>query len=245
MKRAAAVVLTVFGLGGFNLCRGADVSVGVDVASAYVFRGITLNDSLVVQPSLTITPESALTQLGGEDVTILGGVWGNFDVDDYEGALEKGEFSELDLFLSAAVPLSRYVVAETTYTEFVYPGGAHSDRELLVACTGRTFLSPKLTVAYGVDGAIEDDLYYELGIGHVIEFPNSLAVVTLGADVGYMDLEGGGAAFSHYDLKTAILYGPLSVGVTYIGQIDEDVLPDGAFGYDSKWVGSVSLAHQF
>ena len=66
----------------------ADASLSVDVASAYVFRGATFNDGVVVQPGLE------LGGLGGLSV----GVWGNLDVDDYSGRLAGGEFSELDIY---------------------------------------------------------------------------------------------------------------------------------------------------
>ena len=61
----------------------AEANISVDVPSGYVWRGMTFNEGAVIQPSV-----DACTAFGfGVNV------WGNFDLDDYDGAYEKCEFS--------------------------------------------------------------------------------------------------------------------------------------------------------
>ncbi|HMA84159.1 MAG TPA: hypothetical protein VKN73_00520, partial [Desulfosalsimonadaceae bacterium] len=50
-----------------------------DVVSAYVWRGITFNDGLVVQPYVDVA--------AGNGFAI--NVWGNYDIDDYDNTLLK------------------------------------------------------------------------------------------------------------------------------------------------------------
>jgi len=67
-----------------------DVSAGavsLDIASAYVFRGATLNDGWVAQPALSVSPLPGLSL----------GLWANLDLEDYGGRLKDGQFSEVDL----------------------------------------------------------------------------------------------------------------------------------------------------
>ena len=66
-----------------------DVSATVDLNSAYVWRGITLNDGLVMQPSLDVNKS-------GFGIN----VWGNMDIDDYNDTLESWEFSQVNFMLS-------------------------------------------------------------------------------------------------------------------------------------------------
>jgi len=65
----------------------ADVNVNVDGASAYVFRGATLNNGLVLQPSV---------ELINENVSV--GTWVNFDQGDYDGNIDGNQVSELDIY---------------------------------------------------------------------------------------------------------------------------------------------------
>jgi len=50
---------------GCGVAQATDVSIGTDIASAYVFRGITVNDGLVIQPYAIVSgfpiPENRLS----------------------------------------------------------------------------------------------------------------------------------------------------------------------------------------
>jgi len=164
----------------------AEASVSLDVASAYVFRGATFNDGLVLQPGV---------EVAGLPITF--GVWGNFDVDDYGGAVKKSEFSEIDLYGSYSLPIEAADVS-IGYTEYLYPGaGSVADREISLSAGLDVLLAPSLSVFYGVDGGIEKSLYVEAAVGHEFALTDEVAI-ELGATVSYMDPDGGKSGFSHY-----------------------------------------------
>lgn len=210
-------------------------SVGVDFSSAYVFRGITLNDGLVAQPSL----EAGIFP----GVTV--GVWGNYDIDDYNGALDDGQFSEIDLYASYDIPVPCDVTSLSIgYTEYTYPQGAEADREVSLSAGFDVPLAPSVAVYYGVDGAVDKNIYVEGGVGHDLDLAEGVGL-SLGATVGYLDPDEGDSGFSHYTVGASLSYSFVSVGVTYIGQIDDDVLPDGEFAYDTEVVGTLSFSKEF
>lgn len=213
----------------------AEITLSVDVASAYVFRGVTSNDGVVLQPGM----EAAI---GAFTV----GVWGNMDLDDYDGAREKNQFSEIDIYASYALPLPVALLdASLDYCEYTYPGAAgDADRELALGLGLDLPLSPSLMIAYGVDGGIEKDLYMELGAGYEFDM-DDLFSVELAAALGYLSPDEGDSGFSHYSVTLGIGKGPLSASVTYVGQIDDDVLPDGEGAYDVEVYGMLGAAFSF
>ncbi len=221
------------------------VELTVDVASAYVFRGDTLNDGPVVQPGLEI----------GLPYGITLGVWGNIDLDDYDGALEKNQFSEIDVYVSYALPLNIDALdVSVGYTEFAYPGAeGKADREVGLAFGYDLGLAELgLGLFYGVDGGIDKDFFAELTVGTAYELPEGV-VLDLGAGIGYLNPDEGESGFSGYSLSAGLSYGILSASVTYYGQVDSDVLVDRVVDedgevtgtYDVDVVGMLSLALEF
>jgi uncharacterized protein (TIGR02001 family) len=252
----AVLTIAALALGPIGLAHGAEATVGADLASAYVFRGVTLNDGLVVQPYIEVS---------GLPVDL--GVWANYDVDDYDGNANDGQFSEIDLYASYALPLPIEVASFSVgYTEYTYPGSGgdaevttapdgtataestfgESDREVSLGAEVNAPLSPAVTVYYGLDGGIDGDVYVEAGLGHELEVAEGLAL-ELGATLGYLspDAEDADDGFSHWTASASLGYKILSAGVTYIGQIDDDVLPDGEGAYDVEVVGTLGLSHEF
>ncbi len=215
---------------------GAEASLTVDVASAYVYRGLTLNDGAVVQPGLELVVPGGLTV----------GAWANLDVEDYGGILAKGEFSEVDLSLSYALPVELLDVL-IGYTELLYPmGGVPADREMTAALGGSAGpVDLGAGLYYGVGGGIRNDLYLELSVGSAIDV--GVTEINLMAVLGYLHPDEGESGFSHYELTAGLTYGRIGASVTYIGQIDDKVLPDvkDGGGYDVKVVGMLSAALRF
>jgi uncharacterized protein (TIGR02001 family) len=215
----------------------AEASLSLDMASAYVFRGVTFNDGLVAQPGLEVGG------LGGLTV----GVWGNLDIDDYDGALVENEFSELDIYGSYAIPVECMDLS-VGYTEYAYPsGGGDADREIgLSAGVSVADVDLGAGVFYGVDGGIKESLYIECSVGHAFELTDKLGL-ELGATVGYVSPDVGPDGFSHYTTTLGVSYGALSASVTYVGQIDDDVLVDVADGggYDTDVFGSIGVGLDF
>jgi len=217
----------------------ADVDVTVDVASAYVFRGDTLNDGPVVQPGIEVALPYGLTI----------GVWGNFDLDDYDGALEKNQFSEIDVYVDYALPLNiDRLDVSVGYTEFTYPGAeGDADREFgLGFGYDFDYFDVGLGLYYGVGGAIDKDFYAEFNVGTAYDLPEGV-VLDLGAGIGYLNPDEGESGFSGYTLSAGLSYGILGASVTYYGQVDDDVLVDVEDGgtYDVDVVGMLSLALEF
>ena len=104
----------------------ADATVGMDVASAYVFRGNTLNDGPVVQPALSVGNFKL-----NEEITLplTLGVWANMDIGSYNHTLDAGEFSEVDFTACYALPkVIDKLGWSVGYIEYMYPGGADDDR---------------------------------------------------------------------------------------------------------------------
>lgn len=212
--------------------RAAEATVGVDVSSAYVFRGVTLNEGFVAQPYLEVT---------GLPIDI--GVWGNFDIEDDDArGVDGGQFSETDYYASYALPVEEVDVS-VGYTEYTYNNGdLDADREVSLSLGLDTILAPSLGIYYGLDGLIEENVYLEAGVGHDIAVSEDIGL-SLGALIGYLDPEEGDSGFHQYALSASLSYQFVSLGVTYYGQADDDVLTDEA--YDVEVVGTLGLSHSF
>lgn len=237
-KMMAAGLLAGTMLVGPVAVDAAEVTVGADVASAYVFRGVTFNDGIVVQPYVDIAG------LPGVLEGLTFGIWGNVDADDYDDTLESGQFSEIDIYASYAIPVEGINLA-IEYCEYTYPTApVLADREIGLSLGLDAVISPFVGVYYGLDGGIEKSLYAEAGVGFETELAEGVGL-SLGALAGYLDPDGGESGFSQYELSASLSYGIFSAGVTYFGQIDDDVLVDGAYAYDVEVVGTLGLAYTF
>ena len=82
MKRFTSLVAlaTLVPLGAAGQAAAATATATLAANSAYVWRGLTFNDGLVLQPSMDV-------RQGG----FAFNVWGNLDLDDYNGAVDDGE----------------------------------------------------------------------------------------------------------------------------------------------------------
>ncbi len=215
--------------------RGAEVEITGDFASSYVFRGATLNDGAVFQPGVAVS---------GLPISL--GVWGNLDISDYDDTLESGEFSELDLVASYGIPVEM-IDLEVGYSEYTYPqGGGDADREAYVSVGKDVLLAPSAAVYFGIDGGIAEDIYVELELGHTFEI-RDVVQLDLCIAFGYLDPSEGESGFSHVDVSADVSYSIFSAGVTYVGQIDDEVLVDAEDGgsYDVEVVGTIGVAYSF
>ena len=216
--------------------RAADATLALDFYSAYVWRGITLNDGLVFAPSVDIA------NIG--DFTL--NVWGNMDLDDYNGALESGEFSENDITLSYAVPVKGFDLT-LGYIEYLFPNGGESTSEVFVSSGFDTGV-----ISIGVDGYYDfdqvDDYYAKLTLSRGFPITNRFSL-DLSADAGFAGDKmavGGESGFHDYNigLAGAIALAPratLTLTAAYAGSGDEDVLPD----QEVDFYGGVGLSYSF
>ena len=225
---------------------GADVTTAVDVNSAYVWRGITFNDGMVVQPSVNVAAGNGFNL----------NVWGNLDVDDYNDSLDSGEFSEVDLTMSYTHQAGP-VALTAGYIEYLFPttetGGAEGTREVYldasVAPAGG--FSVGLTSYYDFDEV--DDFYLNPYLGYGMELMPKLSM-SLRAAAGYAGEDfakaygGEGSGFFDYTLSAGLTYTVMdNVSVTgrlaYTDAIDDDVLVEPP--QDVNFYGGIGAAVTF
>lgn len=241
---AMVMVLGTFLAGGH--ASAAEVTAGVDINSAYVWRGMTFNDGAVLQPSLDVTQ-------GGFGVN----VWGNLDMDDYDGAVDSGEFSEVDLTLSYSWSMGA-VDAGVGYIEYLFPttdaGGGLGTRELFVSLSMGLPMdfSCSLDMYYDIDEV--EDFYASLGIGYALALSDKLGL-DAGASIAWAGDEYCGdsdAGFYDYKLSLSLSYAvteafSVSGSVVYVDSLDDDNLVDVDDGgpLDVKTYCGISLSYAF
>jgi uncharacterized protein (TIGR02001 family) len=215
----------------------------VDFASAYVFRGVTFNDGPVIQPGLEVSGLPIPEEWGSLAI----GTWANFDLSSYGGALEKNEFSEIDYYLSYSLPVS-VVDLSVGYCEYTYPNGGSADREMSVS-VGKDIngLYPSLTYNYGLDGAIEGSSYIAGGLDYGMDLSDALSA-SAGVSIGYLIADEGDDGFNDATMTIGLSYAlgenwALNGSVSYVAQLDDDVLTDEA--YDTEFYGMLGLSCDF
>jgi hypothetical protein len=189
-------------------------SAGVDVVSAYIFRGATVNDEVNVNPYLEVTVGD-----------VVFGTWGNFNTDPEQ-------FDEIDYYVSYDIPLPEDMEVPLSlgvgYTEYTYHGveEIEADREVNLTLGLDTLFAPSLFVAYGIEGPfLEDGLYIELSGGYDYEVEDSGVTLSAGAALGYEagdNFEENG--FSHLTLSVGGSYGVGSLSLNYVVETDKDVV---------------------
>jgi uncharacterized protein (TIGR02001 family) len=242
------IIATTMAAGLVASIATAEVSVTADLASAYVFRGVTLSDKASFQPGIEASGFSLPEEYGA----VALGAWGAYDLDDsYTGAMSS-TFQETDWYVAYSLPtFVEGVDVSVGFCEYSYGAGS-SDEELSLGL-GYDLAGIALSATYyqGVGGNIGTSAYAELGAGYDIEASSNL-VVSVGARVGYADPESGSDGFSDYDVSAGVSYAlsdswGIGASVAYIGQIDDEVLGDavestGTLGYDVDVVGMLSLS---
>jgi uncharacterized protein (TIGR02001 family) len=243
MKQAivtAAIAALVAGVAS-----AADVSLTADFASAYVFRGVTLNDGMVFQPGAEISGFPIPEEYG----SVSFGTWANLDLESPAPGVESGEFSEIDYYVSYSAPIESFDLG-LGYVVYTYPNGGESDREVSISigdALGDSGIYAGLSVNYGVDGAIDEDTYILASLDYETEFSEALSG-SAGVTAAYFIDDDGKDGFADGTALLGLSYAlnknwSLSGSLTYIAQLDDEVLTDAA--YDVDIVGRVGLACDF
>ncbi len=221
--------------------QAAEVTVGTDVVSSYLYRGITLNSDAVVQPSVDIAHPSGLGL----------NIWANFDLGDDDGVYEKREFSEVDFDLSYTVDFDAFSLT-VGYIEYLYPsqtdvaedaeGGLTvtrlaPDREAYVSVGAELVPGLDLGLTVYQSMASSDGTYAVLSAGYGLEVIDGLTL-GLNGSVAYGAKEATGSALlgepkaGWHDYLVGVsadmdVAEGLSVNafVNYVGALDSDVLP--------------------
>lgn len=229
-------------LAGAGAASAAEIAVDYsgDFVSHYVWRGLTLVDGAVFQPSITISHESGFSF----------NTWGNLDIDDVNSL--EGEFSELDLALAYAFPTEGILSAELGYIDYTFPNTVfEGTREVYLGLGLDVVASPSLTLYYDMDEV--DALYAELGVSFGSEFGDRGAewgvdLIASFADSDFAAFYAGGADSG---LFAGTIGGSLSIpageiwGVSffanYTDSLDTMVLPTQKVDF----YGGISIAASF
>jgi hypothetical protein len=231
-------------LGSVSGVAAADVSATVDMNSAYVWRGITFSKGGVVQPSLDVSGIK-VGQVG------LGvNVWSNFNLTSWDARVQSGQFSEVDLTLTASLPKG----FKAGYIEYVFavggttkPGPSEpSTRELTASWSRTMVVTPTVSVYYDVEQI--KDFFLTLSLARRLELSKKVAA-TLAAEGGctgkkfaryYGGTKGG---LYHFNLTGRVSYQvrdklSLSGLVGYTDAFDRTILPK----QDARFYYGLSLA---
>ncbi len=216
--------------------QAAEVTAGVDLASAYVWRGVTFNDDAVLQPYVDVAHDSGLSF----------NVWGNMDLGSFGGTLEEGEFSEVDLTVAYAIPLpddAEMFSASVGLITYLFPQlGADTTTHEVYLSLG---LAPVDAVSFSGDVYYDfdevNDFYFALGasldlLALVEDSPEGLglgistgigfagdefAAAYAGTDSGAFDWNIGiSASYAVTESVEATAF------LNYTDSADKDVLPD-------------------
>jgi hypothetical protein len=225
----------------------ADATANLDAMSAYVWRGITFNDSPVLQPSLDVSKNG----FGFN-------VWGNFDLDEYyDGYPNDNEFSEVDLTVYYGFKISEMDVT-FGYIEYLFPEGPNGTREIYGSLGLPLFagFSAGFNLYYDIDEV--ESYYTDLSLTYALELMEKLTLEA-GAKIGYAgedfaEAYSGGEEDGLHDwgLSASLSFAAtetLSVGakIAYTDSLDSDVLPDGdpVGGHDVDLYGGFNVSYAF
>lgn len=224
LMASGTAVVVGFSAGLVQAAGGVDVTMGGDLNSAYVWRGQTLNEDPVFQPSVDLVSNDSGLGLN---------IWGNLDIGDNDGALEEGEFSEVDLTVSYALPLEDLDVSiGAIYYIFPSLGGDNETTELFVSL-GHAVDAVSLGADIYYDVDVYEDIYANLSASVNVPLTEDFSV-DVGGAVGIAGEDAAGftdSGFADWNVSISTET-PMSescylgVFVAYTDSFDEDVLVD-------------------
>jgi uncharacterized protein (TIGR02001 family) len=223
-----------------------DVTTALDANSAYVWRGLTFNNGFVLQPSVDVSHNGFAFN-----------VWANYDVSDYDGALNENRFSEVDLTGSYAFKLGS-VDASVGVIHYRFPeasnGADNYTTELFAGLSydlGHGFaISTKLY--YDIDAV--SDYYLTAGLGYTYSI-NDKTNLGLSGLIGYAGEDftqyyagGTDSGFFNYTLTASLKYMVtdafgIGANINVTDSLDDDALPDSAV--HTNVFGGISLTYTF
>lgn len=230
------------------MVKAADVSLSADVNSAYVWRGITWNDGIVVQPSFLIGN-------GGFEAYF----WANINIDDYDGTLETEEISEVDIDVSYGGEVLG-VDWRVGVVEYTYPNDGSlvstNGEDTLVHGTGEVYALFSRTITGGLSLGLDvyydfdevEDFYGKLGVSYEQALGEG-TLLTAGAAIGAVGSKAslaGEGGLHEYEISAEAAHGfesglGLKVYVAYTDTLDKKVLPE----QDTNVYGGMSIKYLF
>ncbi len=218
-----------------------EITVGGDFKNGYISEGRTFNDSVVFQPWVSVDG------LKIANLPINFTVWGNYDFSEYHG-VQENQFQEVDYEFTITIPNETFDI-NTMIRIWEYPD-SDSDTDLLFGASigkelGESGFYARLYADYCVEGN-DGNGTFEPSISYNLQISEALSVGAK-ARAYYQtfsnnDKPDGWAA---YDIGPHVQYGNISASIVYIGQIDNDVLPEGPFEYDVEYLASIGYSFTF
>lgn len=142
----------------------------MDLYSAYVWRGIVLNNKPVMEPGAVVSYDA------GDFGTFAAGLWGNMDLDSSRstGPDSKSKFSEVDYFASWSKDFGPMTV-EGGYTFYYFSDldGCNVDEVYGKLAYNNDFVTPYVK-AYGAFTETKS-MYYTLGLTRSFEITDKLS----------------------------------------------------------------------
>lgn len=245
MKRFVTMAAAVGFVTGSALA-GANMT--VDVGSSHVFRGQTVTEDLVIQPTVELSG-FGMNETNG---VITVGVWGS-TAPFNDDVLPLDHIYETDWYVNYTLPqfvqdLELYV----QYTQYQY-SWALDEKELNFGAAytlGDFVLGGSANfMVDDLNPATESQKYFDFFANYALQL-NEKSDVTFGGLVGLMFQGDGNSAaglddgLNQYELNAAYSYTlndmwSLGASLAYIGQIDDNVLPDAV--YDKGLVAFFSI----
>lgn len=254
MKSTSVFALALAGLCAVSV-QAADVDVGVDFKSAYVATGSTCNDGWVAMPWLSV----AGFKVGDTAVPVVFDFWGAMDLERYtpnRPYSRVGRFQEIDLDvmldLAKVAPIDDNFSYSIGYLEYDYPEQPAETDNLIIFTAGYDcLLAPSFTAKYRVGGPSQGKFEGALAVSHGFVLDEECGVgLDFSADIWYVnvdDVDGATAdsGFACMDFTASLSVKKAYVGVTYVARLDDDVLGDGPYAYDVKWIASCGISYGF
>ena len=192
------------------------VSTTVDFASAYIFRGVTANEGLVVQPGME-----------GEVAGFTAGVWANIDIADPVEANDSA-VSEIDLYIGKDLGAVAGWDISAGLCQYTYPGStSDGETELSLSASGSLGGIDLSVAAYGDIDESSTPSYYEVSTG------GSTAVAGIALDYGVaagysVDADADGdelleSGFGYAAYSVSYDTGGGSLSVTYVDGLDSSI----------------------
>ena len=139
----------------------AEVGLGADLVSRYIFRGVDFGNSAAVQPYLSVSQEVATG-------TLEVGAWGSFSITGVD-AITTGSADENDLYATYSTGS-----VSVTLTDYYFPGAVGSNdffdyddesgSHILEIMGTVDFEVASVTGAFNFLGDGEDSIYLEVGV---------------------------------------------------------------------------------
>jgi len=258
--------VTIIAMGGLIPVKGmaADATIGADFNSAYVWRGLTFNDGFVIQPSMDVThPAGFGFNVWGnwDESTYNGEVAGNeFSEVDLTVSYALPIKGPVDI----SIGVSEYLFPKEG--KFDPPPGSDIDpvedgdtREWFLSLSGEPVDGLTLNIDGYYDSKVVNDYYanagasYSFEVGDFGEYGSLSLEISAGigfASKDFAEAYASGTKTGFFDWNTSLsgsytVNEALELGafVTYVDNVDSDVMPDDSV--DVNWFGGGRISYGF